>query len=311
MPRSPSASKTASPPRSDSHAAPIRSSRSSARRHSDLTPSGSGDTSRSSGQRASASPTRIPCTTPNASAAGDTSPTTCRRPASGASATGSPMSSRRPSRAATSANRGNRMQTTISEHMFAYGEAGSMPAAASTCPPTPSPDQAICARSRSRPHIAVRVQGQTRREAGTQSYGGRDRPGRVATRQPPCTKEDCTMPRRLRHKLIDHHGFSLIELLVVMLVIGILAAIALPAFLGQKGKSEDAEAKSNARNLVSLVDACNTGKEDYRQCSDLAGLGNVGIPYGSNPGEAAVTASTRDSYTVTAISKATTGGGHH
>jgi type IV pilus assembly protein PilA len=118
--------------------------------------------------------------------------------------------------------------------------------------------------------------------------------------------------RLINPRARPERGFTLIEMIIVMLLIGVLAAIALPAFLGQQDKGEDAGAKSNARNLVSLVEACNTGKEDYRLCATEVDLGgNTGIPYGTNPGQASVTDSQRDSFSVTAVSKAVTGGANN
>jgi prepilin-type N-terminal cleavage/methylation domain-containing protein len=119
---------------------------------------------------------------------------------------------------------------------------------------------------------------------------------------------------KLNKRLRDVRGFTLIELMVTVLLIGILAAIAIPAYIDHNKKGKDADAESNARNLVSKVELCYATNEDYTTCNDetkLGGAGEIGIPYGTSPGQASVVESTKMTFKVTAISDATSDDSHH
>lgn len=52
------------------------------------------------------------------------------------------------------------------------------------------------------------------------------------------------------HRSSDEEGFTLLELLVVIIIISILSAIAIPTFLVQRRKSWDAASKNDLRNLA-------------------------------------------------------------
>lgn len=53
--------------------------------------------------------------------------------------------------------------------------------------------------------------------------------------------------------LTKSNGFTLIEVLIVVGILGILIALAIPAFTDYRGKAREASAHTDAKNLIVLL----------------------------------------------------------
>jgi type IV pilus assembly protein PilA len=67
----------------------------------------------------------------------------------------------------------------------------------------------------------------------------------------------------LKSRRDDEEGFTLIELMVVVLIIAILIAIAIPTFLGARERAQDRAAQSDLRNGLTAEKVFYTDNEDY------------------------------------------------
>ena len=81
-----------------------------------------------------------------------------------------------------------------------------------------------------------------------------------------------TLKGLARRRGDDEEGFTLIELMVVVLIIAILIAIAIPTFLGARQRAQDRAAQSDLRNGLTAEKTYYTDAQSYL---DTQSAGNV------------------------------------
>ena len=73
----------------------------------------------------------------------------------------------------------------------------------------------------------------------------------------------------------EEQGFTLIELMVVVLIIAILIAIAIPTFLGARARAQDRAAQSDLRNGLTAEKTVYTDNKTYSNDTTTAGMKGV------------------------------------
>jgi type IV pilus assembly protein PilA len=122
------------------------------------------------------------------------------------------------------------------------------------------------------------------------------------------------MRTELQAKFLQHlnskkseKGFTLVELLVVIIIIGILAAIALPNFLSQGAKAKQTEAKQNVGLVNRVQTAYRSENAGFATSFDILATGTLsGAQNSTTTSYTYDLVGTQDSQTITAKSTADT-----